>query len=185
MTRHKSKNNSKNRQRKNNSRRQRGGNSLHTPVGSLKSMTGPDSSVPSPLKNGGWFTGPQATGSWRNVYVPPTTSGAIKNLASANPPPGAMEQYPGTLRLGNNYFATPDLKNYETTLPTNQGPFAMNCTGGRRRVKRGRNNKNKNNNNNKNRNNKNRNNNNNQNRNNSQKNKRNSRKMSLKNRRNR
>ena len=182
MTRHNSKNNSKNRQRKNNSRRQRGGNSLHTPVGSLKSMTGPDSSVPSPLKNGGWFTGPQATGSWRNVYVPPTTSGAIKNLASANPPPGAMEQYPGTLRLGNNYFATPDLKNYETTLPTNQGPFAMNCTGGRRRVKKGRNNKNKNNNNNNNNNNKKKNR---HNRNNSQKNKRNSRKMSLKNRRNR
>ena len=139
MTRHKSKNNSKNRQRKNNSRRQRGGNSLHTPVGSLKSMTGPDSSVPSPLKNGGWFTGPQATGSWRNVYVPPTTSGAIKNLASGNPPPGAMDQYPGAERLGNNFYATPDLKNYETTLPSNTGPFTMDCTtqkGGQRKNNR-------------------------------------------------
>ena len=38
-----------------------------------------------------------------------------------------MDQYPGAERLGNNFYATPDLKNYETTLPSNKGPFAMDC----------------------------------------------------------
>ena len=120
--------------------RQKGGNSLVTPGANPLVQWGRDGSVaPAPLRNGGWYTGPQATGEWRNVYVPPTTSGAIKNLASGNPPPGAMDQYPGAERLGNNFYATPDLKNYETTLPSNTGPFTMDCTtqkGGKRKNNR-------------------------------------------------
>ena len=120
--------------------RQKGGNSLVTPGANPLVQWGRDGSVaPPPLRNGGWYTGPQATGDWRNVYVPPTTSGAIKNLASGNPPPGAMDQYPGAERLGNNFYATPDLKNYETTLPSNTGPFTMDCTtqkGGQRKNNR-------------------------------------------------
>ena len=98
--------------------------------------SGPDSTAPAPLRNGGWYSGPQATGDWKSIYVPPTTSGAIKNLASGNPPPGAMQQYPGTVRLGNSYYGTDDLQNFDSTLPSNPGPFKMTCTGGARRKSR-------------------------------------------------
>jgi len=138
--RNKRQNRSQKRRQNRRQNRQKGGNSLVTPGANPLVQWGRDGSVaPAPLRNGGWYTGPQATGEWRNVYVPPTTSGAIKNLASGNPPPGAMDQYPGAERLGNNFYATPDLKNYETTLPSNTGPFAMDCTtqkGGQRKNNR-------------------------------------------------
>jgi len=130
--------NQKKRQNQKN-RRQQGGNSLVTPGPDATLKWGPDTLAPEPLRNGGWFTGPQATGPWKNVYVPPTTSGMVKNLESANPPPGSMDQYPGEVRDGNNYYATPDIKNYETTLPSNTGPFKMHCTsqnGGRKNKRR-------------------------------------------------
>ena len=56
--------------------------------------------------NGGLFTGEEfKKGSLHaNVPVIPDTGYMIHyNLRSANPPPGAIYQYPGTIRPGNNY----------------------------------------------------------------------------------
>ena len=60
--------------------------------------------APPPVPNGGLFGGPQAMGEYASIHVTPTATNMIhNNLRSANPPPGATEQYPGTNRLGNNY----------------------------------------------------------------------------------
>jgi hypothetical protein len=56
--------------------------------------------------NGGLYTGEEfKKGSqYGNVPVIPDTGYMIHyNLRSANPPPGAIYQYPGTTRPGNNY----------------------------------------------------------------------------------
>ena len=56
--------------------------------------------------NGGLFTGEEfKKGSpHANVPVIPDTGYMIHyNLRSANPPPGAIYQYPGTIRPGNNF----------------------------------------------------------------------------------
>ena len=61
---------------------------------------------PQPSLNGGLYTGaPFAPGApWGNVSVVPDAGYMIHyNLRSANPPPGAIYQYPGSLRPGNNY----------------------------------------------------------------------------------
>jgi hypothetical protein len=50
------------------------------------------------------------------------------NLRSANPPPMATEQYPGTNRLGNNYIAMPGVYWYSDTHPVNKGPYTMKVT---------------------------------------------------------
>ena len=58
--------------------------------------------APPPTHNAGLYTGPAFSGSWGNIPVTPTTANMIhNNLNSANPPPGATTQYPGTDRLGN------------------------------------------------------------------------------------
>lgn len=63
-----------------------------------------NTSVPDSPPNGGLFNAPQATGPWANIPVIPTDLNLIHyNLRSANPPPGAIVQYVGTDRLGNNY----------------------------------------------------------------------------------
>jgi hypothetical protein len=63
-----------------------------------------DTSVPEPLPNGGLFRGPQSNKPWANIPVIPTDTNLIHyNLKSANPPPGATQQYVSTDRLGNNY----------------------------------------------------------------------------------
>lgn len=67
-----------------------------------------NSSIPPSPANGGLFGGPQAVGPYASIPVIPTTTNYIHyNLQSANPPPGANVQYPGTNRLGNNYIAMP------------------------------------------------------------------------------
>ena len=67
---------------------------------------------PSP-PNGGLYGGPQSTKPWANIPVVPTIANLIhQNLRSANPPPGATEQYPSTERLGNNYMAMPGIRWY-------------------------------------------------------------------------
>lgn len=61
---------------------------------------------PQPSLNGGLFTGePFAPGApWGTVPVVPDAGYMIHyNLRSANPPPGAIYQYPGSHRPGNNY----------------------------------------------------------------------------------
>jgi hypothetical protein len=68
---------------------------------------------PSPSPNGGWFTGtPYMEGApWRTYDVTPDVTFMInKNLRSANPPPGAIFQYPGSYRPGNNAQSMPGVQ---------------------------------------------------------------------------
>lgn len=60
---------------------------------------------PKPSLNGGLYTGEpfEETGLHRNFPVQPdSVNYHITNLKSANPPPGAMHQFPDTIRPGNN-----------------------------------------------------------------------------------
>ena len=69
--------------------------------------------APPPTHNAGLYTGPAFSGPWGNIPVTPTTTNMIhNNLQSANPPPGATSQYPGTDRSGNNYIAMPGISWY-------------------------------------------------------------------------
>jgi len=69
-----------------------------------KRMSNENTSIPDSLPNGGLYGGAQSTQPWANIPVIPTDANLVHyNLRSANPPPGATEQYVGTDRLGNNY----------------------------------------------------------------------------------
>lgn len=60
---------------------------------------------PKPSLNGGLFTGEpfEESGLHRNFPVKPdSVNYHINNLKSAKPPPGAMYQFPDTIRPGNN-----------------------------------------------------------------------------------
>jgi hypothetical protein len=64
--------------------------------------------VPPPPRalNGGLYTGEpfQQNAPWANVPVVPDVDYMTNvNLRSANPPPGAVFQYPGNTRPGNNF----------------------------------------------------------------------------------
>lgn len=65
---------------------------------------------PPPSLNGGLYTGEEFmhNAPWRNHPSMPDASFAVqRNLQTANPPPGATFQPPGTIRQGNNVFAEP------------------------------------------------------------------------------
>ena len=67
-----------------------------------------ETKVPPSKPNGGIYGGPQSKNAWANIPVTPTSMNLTHhNLRSANPPPGATEQYQGNDRLGNNYVAMP------------------------------------------------------------------------------
>ena len=68
--------------------------------------------VPPALPNGGLYGGPQATGPWANIPIQPEMHIYIANLASAEPPPGALNQMVGTNRLGNNTLTQPPVRFY-------------------------------------------------------------------------
>ena len=92
--------------------------------------TSPPNTVPGPSFNGAVTIGEACNGPWCSVPVTPTTTNMTnQNLLSANPPPGANVQYPGTDRLGNNWFAMPGVSEYVGTQ-LNPGPFNIQCTGG-------------------------------------------------------
>tara|TARA_Y200000002_G_C22456189_1_gene568418 strand:+ start:178 stop:687 length:510 start_codon:yes stop_codon:yes gene_type:complete len=94
-----------------------------------KRWNSPDEEAPPPVPNGGIYGGPQAVGDYASIHVTPTATNLINNnLKSANPPPGATEQYPGTNRLGNNYIAMPGVFWYSDTHPVNKGPYSMKVT---------------------------------------------------------
>ena len=88
---------------------------IKAPHGSYKTLTdglvapekrsmNENTSIPDSLPNGGLYNAPQATGPWASIPVIPSDLNLVHfNLRSANPPPGATEQYVGTDRLGNNY----------------------------------------------------------------------------------
>ena len=82
--------------------------------------------APEPMPNGGIFGGAQAVGPYASIPVTPTTTNLInKNLRSANPPPGAIQQAVGTIRLGNNYMSMPDVMWYNPDHPDHHGKYKM------------------------------------------------------------
>jgi len=84
--------------------------------------------VPPPSLNGGLFTGPPPPegAPWAAIPVVPDVDYMInKNLRTANPPPGAIYQYPGNIRPGNNFQAFSGLTPY--TGKPNFGPFDFMC----------------------------------------------------------
>lgn len=79
---------------------------------------------PQPSLNGGLYTGEPFAPSapWGTVPVVPDAGYMIHyNLRSANPPLGAIYQYPGSIRPGNNYTPMYGI----TKLPDK--PFDMYC----------------------------------------------------------
>lgn len=84
---------------------------------------------PDPVPNGGLYGGPQAVGEYASIHVIPTATNMIHhNLRSANPPPGAIHQYPGTNRDRNNYIPMPGVFWYNDTHHVNQGPYSIKVT---------------------------------------------------------
>ena len=81
-------------------------------------------SIPPPPPNGGLYGGPQSNGPWANIPIVPEMHIYMANLASANPPPNAMNQIIGTNRLGNN---TLNMQNSVFYEPPNQSfnPYAI------------------------------------------------------------
>lgn len=78
---------------------------------------------PSP-PNGGLYGGPQCLKPWMPIPVTPTATNLIhNNLRTANPPPGATEQYVGNIRKGNNYTSMPGVFWYNKTQEPNVGPY--------------------------------------------------------------
>lgn len=70
---------------------------------------------PPPSLNGGLYTGePFAPGApWANVPATPDVSHMTAvNLKSARPPPGALTQFAGSIRPGNNYQEMPGVSMY-------------------------------------------------------------------------
>ena len=82
--------------------------------------------MPPPSINGGLYRGPQVNHPWMPIAVTPTeTNMLVNNLKSANPPPGAMDQFISNIRPGNNYVAKKSIYNYTDTDKLNCGPFRM------------------------------------------------------------
>jgi hypothetical protein len=85
--------------------------------------SGPNDAMPLSPPNGGLYGGPQSVKPWANIPVTPTVANLISNnLRSANPPPGATEQYPSTERLGNNYIGMPHVYWYSAD---GKGPYGQ------------------------------------------------------------
>ena len=91
-----------------------------------KRSSGPTESVPPPPPNGGLYGGPDCQRPWLPIKITPTATNLImNNLLSANPPPGAIEQYIGTNRTGNNYTAMPEIYWYSEP---DSGPHNLKVT---------------------------------------------------------
>ena len=80
--------------------------------------------MPPSAPNGGLYGGPVCLKPWMPIPITPTATNLIQNnLRSANPPPGATEQYVGNIRKGNNYTSMPGVYWYNKTMEPNVGPF--------------------------------------------------------------
>lgn len=87
--------------------------------------------LPPPRKlNGGLYTGEEfkKDSQYGNVPVIPDTGYLIHyNLRSANPPPGAIYQYPGNIRPGNNFqHMTGIIRNGEYNIAGNTMECVVN-----------------------------------------------------------
>lgn len=108
-----------------NSKTSGGGRTLNIP------KTLPVNQVPGPSYNGAVTIGELCQGGHCSIPVTPLDSNLIhNNLRSANPPPGATINYPGTNRLGNNHLEMPGIQNYIGT-EENPGPFNIQCGAGK------------------------------------------------------
>lgn len=88
---------------------------------------GPNTAMPPILRHGGLYSGPESQNPWNSIRVTPTMTNYIQNnLRSANPPPGATEQYVGTPRLGNNYVPMPGV--YWYNPPEMANKYAIKAT---------------------------------------------------------
>ena len=112
----------------------------HSSVPPAQQSTDAMSPMAPPAPHGGLYhpSAPPAKGGWGSIPVPATAAGYThENLRSANPPPGATEQYmtAATNRPGNSYSAKPGVYNYKDGTT-----YALKCTngarGGRRRGRR-------------------------------------------------
>ena len=104
----------------------------HFPVDTPSQIPGalrdynPNSMMPKPVPNGGLYGGPQSTKPWATIPVAPTSTNLIfNNLQSANPPPGAIQQANGTIRLGNNYTSMPETKWYNPEEKDRHGRYKI------------------------------------------------------------
>lgn len=91
-------------------------------------MRGPTSQMPPAPRHGGLFSGEESHYPWNAIPVTATMTNYIQNnLRSANPPPGATEQYVGTPRMGNNYAPMPGTYWYNPT-GEQQGKYSIKVT---------------------------------------------------------
>ena len=82
---------------------------------------------PAMIPNGGMYRGEPCTNR-AHIPTPVVHTGTYFHqvlLSSANPPPGAQEQYVGTNRTGNNYAVMPGVNWYN---PEMTGPYEMKTT---------------------------------------------------------
>ena len=72
-------------------------------------------SLPQPAPHGGLYSDVNSSGKpWHSIPVMPDMNYMItQNLQSANPPPGATQQFIGTPRPGNNSVQLPGVYTYQ------------------------------------------------------------------------
>lgn len=84
---------------------------------------------PPPQRNGGLYSGPNSTKPWAAIPVIPDVDYMTHvNLRSANPPPGAIYQYQGNIRPGNNFQSFPGLTPYTPTKAPACGGYNFLCS---------------------------------------------------------
>jgi len=85
-------------------------------------------SMPPTPHHGGLFSGTPSYNPWNAIPVTPTMTNYVQNnLRSANPPPGATQQYVGSNRLGNNYVSMPGVYWHNPNNNMN-GKYAIKTT---------------------------------------------------------
>jgi hypothetical protein len=100
-------------------------NKTSMPLDAYKKSAGLD--LPAPTLNGGLYVGESfpCNAPWGNIPVVPDSSYLInQNLKSANPPPGAVFQYPSGDRPGNNTAIMPGVEK-------SKGPFNLLLVNGK------------------------------------------------------
>ena len=69
--------------------------------------------IPKPKVNGGLYTGQQALGEWKSIYIKPQVEDMIKSQQMLTP--HAKSLLPGGQRIGNNEQTTPGCLYYPET----------------------------------------------------------------------
>jgi len=104
------------------------------PVTPSQRSTDANTAMPPAPVHGGLYNAPETKNPWNAIAVTPTMTNYIQfNLRSANPPPGATEQYVGTERPGNNYAPMPGTYWFNPKTPEQQGKHMIKVTHGKDR----------------------------------------------------